>query len=312
MIRAPKIIGETWFNSEPLTGDLKGKVVLYDFWTYSCVNCLRTLPYLRDWWAKYKDRGLVIIGIHAPEFEFEKDPQNVGQGIKDLNIAWPVVLDNDHVNWNNFANRFWPAKYLADKDGRIVYSHFGEGAYAETEQKVRGLLGLDTDSREHGISPTEHEHGAVCFTPTPETYCGYLRGQLANSGGYQRDKTTHYSLPTTISDGTIALAGKFLAAKEYVESREEGAEPGSRASPHYPAELLLRFHATEVNLVLRPVGQEAIIEVSFGGEGKEIKIAGPRLYNLLRSDFLMEGIVSIKSKRGNFRAYAFTFSGCEH
>lgn len=324
MIHAPKIVGETWFNVEPLASDdLKDKVVLYDFWTYSCANCVRTLPYLRDWWEKYKDKGLVIIGIHTPEFEFEKDAKNVEQAVKDLNVTWPVVLDSDHINWNNFANHFWPAKYLADKDGRIVYSHFGEGNYAETEAKIRELLNLEVELPSgSSTSLAEHEHGAICFIPTPETYCGYLRGELANKEGYHHEQVNSYKLPVTIADGTIGLAGKFFAAKEYVESRESGAK------------LLLRFHATEVNLVLHPVGKSAAVEILFEVKSDEppnqiygrdvseegiVEVTRPRLYNLLRSNALLDGIVSIKAKEGNlpageagFQAYAFTFSGCEH
>ena len=141
--RAPELVGiESWINSEPLTLEgLRGKVVLIDFWTYTCVNCLRTLPFLKEWHAKYSDNGLVIIGVHAPEFEFEKVRQNVVDATVVDGIEWPVAQDNDFMTWRAYKNNFWPAKYLIDKDGFIRYSHFGEGAYAETEEQIRGLLG---------------------------------------------------------------------------------------------------------------------------------------------------------------------------
>lgn len=135
-MQSPEIVGDVWLGSKPFTKeDLKGKLVLVDFWTYSCVNCLRTIPYLKMWRDEYKDKGFLIIGIHTPEFDFEKNPKNVEKAIKDLGVGWPVVMDNEYINWNNFANHYWPAKYLVDKTGKIVYTHFGEGAYGETEQK---------------------------------------------------------------------------------------------------------------------------------------------------------------------------------
>ena len=288
MVRAPNIVGDVWFNTGSLTAvDLRGKIVLYDFWTYSCVNCQRTLPYLKAWWESYKNKNFLLIGIHTPEFEFEKDLKNVEKAIKDLGVTWPVVLDNDYVNWNAFANHYWPAKYLADRDGKIVYTHFGEGVYAETEKKIRGLLGLEDLKDVSKEAQEEHSHGNVCFIPTPETYCGYGRGNPIKGG-------------TPSKDGDIGLRGEWLVEKEYVESQSPGAQ------------LLLRFHATEVNLVLHPVGEKAIIEASFNGQSKEVRITNPTIYNLLRSKELMDGILVITAKEGSFRAYAFTFSGCEH
>ncbi len=323
MVRQPAIVGEFWFNTEPLKPeDLAGKVVLVDFWTYSCVNCLQTLPYLKRWWERYREGSFVLIGIHTPEFEFEKDPKNVERAIRGLGVTWPVVLDNAYVNWNAFANRYWPAKYLVDPKGRIVYSHFGEGAYAETEREIQRLLReRDPAVVLPPITADEHSHGGVCFVPTPETYCGYLRGRLANAGGYQQDRVAEYRAPEGIPDDSIALDGKFLARPEYVES----------AGPE--AALLLRFRATEVNVVLRPssakasdgepVGASAIVEVTLEGKplpaeirGREVSGSGeanvknPALYNLLKSKMPVEGTLAVRAKRGNSQAYAFTFSGC--
>ena len=131
-----------WLNSEPLTdAGLRGRVVLVDFWTYSCVNCLRTLPHLKAWDAAYRRAGLAIVGVHSPEFAFERVPANVGDAVQDLGLRYPVGLDNDFATWNAYANRYWPAKYLIDRTGRIRYTHFGEGEYETTEEKIRQLLG---------------------------------------------------------------------------------------------------------------------------------------------------------------------------
>lgn len=310
--KQPSLIGDTWFNTKPLLpGDLAGKAVLVDFWTYSCVNCIRTLPFLRKWWEKYKDKDFLIIGIHTPEFEFEKDPKNVEQAIRDLNIEWPVVLDNEYKNWNNFDNHSWPAKYLVDQEGNIVYSHFGEGAYEETEKVIRDLI-----QKKFGkipLPPVEQDYSRwrVCFIPTPEIYCGYKRGDIANFGSYHYDKVGEYKAPDTIREDSIALSGKFIAKPEYVESVEPGAT------------IFLRFRATEVNIVLHPVERSITLKVAFNqkplpqeirgsavNEADEVRVEKPAMYNLLKSMYAVQGIIEVTAKEGNFRAYAFTFSGC--
>lgn len=314
MTNMPEIVGETWFNTKPLNKeDLEGKVVLVDFWTYSCVNCQRTTPYLKKWWEKYKDKGLIMIGVHTPEFEFEKEPKNVENAIKDQGVGWPVVLDNDYINWNNFANRYWPAKYIINKEGKIIYSHFGEGGYEETEKVIQDLLkqGASMDLPE--VSKEEHAHGTVCFRPTPETYTGHDRGELTNESGYAKNKSYDYTAPAAISKDQIALEGKFTAQGEYVESEQSGAK------------LLLNFQATEVNLVMHPVDSQAMVHVELNGapipkeisgfsvdENSDVKITKPTLYNFIKSKNLVEGTLSITAKEGNFRGYAFTFSGCEN
>ena len=167
-ILAPDLhVGGQWFNSSLLTmKELKGKVVLVDFWTYTCINCIRTLPYLKSWHEKYSDKGLVIIGVHAPEFEFEKDADNVEGAIKDFGITYPVMQDNDFVTWKAYKNRYWPAKYLIDQDGNIRYTHFGEGDYDETESAIQELLALSAPV----ANPTYRTYGR-----TPELYLGTTR-----------------------------------------------------------------------------------------------------------------------------------------
>lgn len=168
---APELTKLTeWINSNPLTmKELRGKVVLIDFWTYSCINCLRTLPYLVNWDKKYRDQGLVIIGVHAPEFAFEQKRSNVEEAVKKNQIEYPVVLDNDYNTWNAYENRYWPAKYFIDRDGNIRHYHFGEGAYDESEQVIQYLLGIDA-------TPTASVIPAIpsikSLTISPETYLG--------------------------------------------------------------------------------------------------------------------------------------------
>lgn len=315
MVKVPKIEGNIWFNSQPLKPkDLKNKVVLYDFWTYSCVNCIRTFPYLKKWRHKYKNLKFLIIGIHTPEFDFEKEPENVEKALKDFEIEWPVVLDNDYINWRNFANRFWPAKYLTDKEGNISYTHFGEDAYAETERQIqRNIRENLGDIPLPGIQEEVAARGGVCYPMTPELYLGYNRGLISNPEGYRIDEIFDYKRPEQMAEDSIALEGNFLARPTYLESGDENAT------------IYLRFHGTEVNMVMRPVeGNEAKAEINLNGksleknlrgrdiesDGKEVIIESPVMHNLIKSRKPLEGILSIKNKSGKFRAYAFTFSGC--
>src|SRR5690242_15656698 len=183
-----------WFNSQPLTNQqLKGKVVLIDFWTYSCINCLRTLPYLKAWDAKYRNDGLVIIGVHAPEFAFERDPANVAKAIRDLGVGYPVALDNGYVLWNALHNQYWPAHYFVDAQGRIRYFHHGEGEYAMSERVIRQLLAEAGHAPATGMSQTQATgaEAAAAFNEigSPETYIGYYRAdRFASPGGLVHDQ----------------------------------------------------------------------------------------------------------------------------
>ncbi|OHA83667.1 MAG: hypothetical protein A2408_02435 [Candidatus Yonathbacteria bacterium RIFOXYC1_FULL_52_10] len=310
----PSITGDAWLNSPEITEEtLSGKVVLVDFWTYSCVNCLRTIPHLQKLWERYKDKGLIIIGVHTPEFAFEKDPDNVALAIERLGVAWPVVLDNDRTNWEAFANRYWPAKYLTDTKGNIIYTHFGEGAYEETEAAIVAALGIagkeGADTQEE-IAP--HEHGAVCFPATPELYCGYYRGDIVNELHYAEDQEDDYAFEGELPEDRMALRGKFFAAAEYVEARGDDAE------------ILLRFKGTEVNLVLCPSSdEETSVYVTLDGdelprdtrgadvdEDGLVQIRECKMYRLFKSDIQHDALLSVKVMNGAPRAYAFTFSGC--
>ncbi|OGG24274.1 hypothetical protein A3A79_03750 [Candidatus Gottesmanbacteria bacterium RIFCSPLOWO2_01_FULL_43_11b] len=210
--KAPEpVVGGQWFNGNPTTiASLRGKVVLLDFWTYTCINCIRTLPYLKNWHTKYKDKGLVIIGVHTPEFEFEKNPNNVAKAIKDFGLEYLVMQDNDYATWTAFSNRYWPAKYLIDKEGNIRYTHFGEGEYDQTEKKIQELLLLDMpiDNPTYEIQ-----------SRTPETYLGAARGdysRISTSGTWT--KSPEFAMPGV----GATLTFRFNAAKVFLVMRGNG------------------------------------------------------------------------------------------
>lgn len=313
MTKIPAIEGNIWLNSKPFSQeDFKGRIVLVDFWTYSCVNCQRTIPYLRKLWEKYKKYKFLLIGIHTPEFEFEKDPMNVEKAIGKYKIMWPVVLDNQYKNWYNFSNHYWPAKYLFDEKGNLAYYHFGEGAYQKMEKEIQKLV--QKNEKVSDLPAIEEENKkqfGYCFSPTPETYLGYDRGQIANKSGYVYNYLENYLEPENLEINEAALSGKFIVQSQYIETAETGAS------------IILCFKATEVNLVLKSAGQESIAEVLFnemplGEENRgddvnevgEVFIKDSDKYNLFRSRDFAIGTLRIKAKKGNFQAYAFTFSGC--
>jgi thiol-disulfide isomerase/thioredoxin len=231
----PEVRPKGWLNSPPLVAaDLSGKVVVYDFWTYSCVNCVRTLPYLRAWYDRYRNDGLVIVGVHSPEFDFEKDHGNVEQAVSRLKVTWPVALDDDMAVWGAFANRYWPAKWITDRQGRIRYFHPGEGSYRETEDVIRSLLGVvgssprAQDPKEPQTAPDE-----VAQNITQETYLGTERGSVAEEG-------QHAYQPGDLRLHQPGLAGTWQGGPQEIRS----------VSPD--ASLSLRYLAREVNLVMAP------------------------------------------------------------
>jgi thiol-disulfide isomerase/thioredoxin len=280
-----------WINSRPLTlASLHGKVVLIDFWTYSCINCLRTLPYIKAWNEKYKDSGLVIIGVHTPEFPFEKDESNVRKAVRDLGITYPVAMDNDYRIWGNFNNEYWPAHYFIDATGRIRYHHFGEGGYEESENWIRSLL-EETNHKPLPGSPTQiAASGAEAAADpgdvqSPETYIGYHRAEnFASPGGFNQNEPQVYEVPTNLKLNEWAFAGNWQDERQIATS----LAPSSA--------IVYRFHARDLHLVLGPskAGKPIRFRVTIDGKapgadhGRDTDADGygtvneDRLYQLIR------------------------------
>lgn len=240
-VQAPELVGiEEWLNSPPLSlKQLHGKVVLIDFWAYSCINCIRTLPHLEKWYKKYKDAGFVIIGIHSPEFEFEKVKENVQSAITRFGITYPIAMDSKLKTWNAFHNRFWPAEYLIDQNGTITNVHFGEGRYEEMENAIRALLGLPKLEQVN----TQKQVREL----SQETYLGFGRAEHYAQGlSLHEDKSFSYSFPKTLDEGEAALQGPWKVE----ESKITVMGPG--------ASLELDFLASNLYLVLSGKSAEPI------------------------------------------------------
>ena len=275
----------SWVNSNPLKiADLKGKVVLIDFWTYSCINCIRSLPHIQKWHEQYKDKDLVVIGIHSPEFEFERNLQNVENAIKQFKITYPVALDNNLSTFTNFKNRYWPAHYLINKDGQVVYTHFGEGSYDITENNIRYLLGLNKEN----ITDSDIVHNEGI---THETYLGTSRRELF---------TSDYS---NLLKNYWSIQGKWNHGNENITSQSKNAK------------LKLYFNAKKVFLVM---GGNGVVEILINGKkptsnsGKDVQdgkinVTEQRLYEIVNNENVSEGYIEITTMSANLKAYAFTF-----
>ena len=303
-----------WFNSAPLTrGQLKGKVVVIDFWTYSCINCLRTLPYLKAWDAKYRKDGLVIIGVHAPEFAFEREPANVARAIQDLGIRYPVAIDNNYVLWHALNNQYWPAHYFVDAQGRIRFHHFGEGEYAMSERVIRQLLAEAGHAPTSGMAQANasgtEAAAALNEIGSPETYIGYYRAdRFVSPGGLLRDKPkTYASAPLSLNDWSFT--GPWIDVRQSARSLAPGAK------------ISFRFHARDLHLVLgstsgKPVryrvtldgqapGADAGVDTNGQGTGS---VTDQRLYQLVRQKGpVLDRTFTIEFLDSGVEAFSFTF-----
>ena len=306
-----------WLNSPPLDAQaLKGKVVLVDFWTYSCINCLRTLPYVKAWAEKYRDQGLVVIGVHAPEFAFERDVGNVTKAMKELGINYPVAIDNGYKIWRAFNNEYWPAHYFADAQGRIRYHHFGEGDYAESERVIQQLLreaGAKTvadgliNADAQGVQQAPDMNQVL----SPETYVGYQRAEhFVPETGLVPDKVATYNPPANLTLNDWSLGGQWAVGAE----RATASAPASR--------IVYRFHARDLHLVLGPGadGKPVRFNVSIDGQapgdahGVDVaadgsgRVTEQRLYQLVRqTDEVKDRTFTIEFLDPGVSAYAFTF-----
>lgn len=306
----------TWLNSAPLNSKaLRGKVVLVNFWTYSCINSLRELPYMKAWAAKYADKGLVVVGVHTPEFGFEKEQANVRTAVSALKIPYPIPIDSDHAIWNSFRNQYWPADYLIDAKGRIRYHHFGEGEYERAERVIQTLL------RENGA--TGVDESLVQFSATgpeappsrtigsPETYVGYARAEnFASREKMGHDARRVYSLPVKLGLNQWGFSGAWNAGPE--RSVLEVA----------PGKIVFRFHGRDLHMVLGPTkdGVPVRFQVKLNGSppgehhGSDSgadgsgEIREPRMYQLIRQTGPVEDAVfEIEFLDRGVAAYSFTF-----
>jgi len=303
---APKLTGiQAWLNSNPLVlSDLKGKVVLIDFWTYSCINCVRTLPYLTAWDHRYRDKGLVIIGVHSPEFEFEKNVDNIKAAATRYGIEYPIAVDNNLSTWLSFQNQFWPAHYLIDQNGQVVYMHSGEGDYDITENNIRYLLGIKS-------KPEALEIPAATPTTqgeTTETYLGSARATHFDANpDLQPDETTEYRAALMLPEHHWTLSGKWKVEAQKITSARTNAT--------------LRFNFTSKNVFLvlgtadgkpktltlklngQPLGTNAGKDV----QGNTVIVTGHALYELVRQGEIRNSLLEITAAQPGLEAYAFTF-----
>ena len=329
-VRAPEI-GRVWLNSTPLSfRQLRGRVVLVDFWDYTCVNCIRTLPYVQAWHERYRDKGLTVIGVHTPEFTFAQYESNVERGIREFGLTYPIVVDSNREIWKAFANRYWPTKYLLDKDGYLRYGHFGEGGYAECEQTIQELL--------HEIDPElklpevmeplrEEDHpGAVCYRPTGELYLGHQRGRIGNDGGFKEDQIADYEFAGKPEENFFYASGRWASTAEYFEAAEDGKHS-----------LKLKYEASAVNLVMasprgtsaevvllqdgKPLKRQATKDTLFrsassasigksaDGDESYLSVDSARMYFLVDNHEFGEHELELICSPG-IAAFAFTFIGC--
>jgi thiol-disulfide isomerase/thioredoxin len=315
--KAPELQGITGYINAPegfKLADVKGKVVLVDFWTYSCINCIRTLPYLTAWDEKYRDQGLVIVGVHTPEFEFEKDKANVEAAAKKYHIGYPIVQDNDYATWRAYGNRFWPHKYLIDADGFIRYDHIGEGGYEETEQMIQKLL-MERDSKVNmtGLAASNITEETPTGFTTPEIYLGYSfaipRGQpIGNPGSFRPEESFNYTLPMGIQPNVVYFDGVWNSAPDGMELASDSGK------------VVLHYRAKNVNIVAGgnstievlldnevPVSSQAGSDVMLQNGKAFVSVEPQRLYNVVADTDYYDKTVELDVHGKGFKLYTFTF-----
>jgi thiol-disulfide isomerase/thioredoxin len=310
-------------NNSPLTlSSLKGKVVLVDFWTYTCINCIRTIPYINDWNQKYADKGLVIVGVHSPEFEFEKNYNNVKTAVQKYGINYPVMLDSDHGTWNAFGNQYWPRDYLIDSQGYIRYDHIGEGGYDQTEKAIQSLLAeraalmgmkeISLNTKPTTINPKSLQSVDLTKGTTPEIYLGYYyaRAPLGNPENFRPDQTVSYSIPsnTNFSPDVVYLQGNWKNNHDNMELQSDTGR------------IVLTYYAKSINIVAGGKGGGVVsndaatattmskksLGVDLSQDGS-FRINGQRLYNLaMHNDYNAHSIIINVTGKG-FQLYTFTF-----
>jgi thiol-disulfide isomerase/thioredoxin len=306
-----------WINSQPLTAkELKGKVVLVDFWDYSCINCIRATPYIRAWAEKYKNNGFVVIGVHTPEFDFEKLMPNVQRAVKKFDITYPVALDSNYKIWNAFHNQYWPAEYYIDAKGKVRYEHFGEGDYDQSEKWIQKLLKEANGTSMPASAVSVQGEGVQAAADmrdirSPETYIGFERAQsFSSSGGIKRDAVKTYIEPKHLSLNDWGLAGAWIVHPQVAILDSAGGK------------IVFRFHARDLHLVLgpsddgkparfrvtidgRPPGENHGVDTDAQGNGV---VTAHRLYQLVRQKgAIKDHTFTIEFESAGVQAYSFTF-----
>jgi thiol-disulfide isomerase/thioredoxin len=306
-----------WINSTPLTAkQLKGKVVLVDFWTYSCINCLRSLPYIEAWAQKYKDSGLVVIGVHTPEFDFEKELPNVQKAVQKFGITYPIALDSNRSIWDAFHNEYWPAHYFIDAKGKVRFEHFGEGNYDESEHWIQQLLQERAGKPMSADAVNVHAQGVEAEADTrdvrsPETYIGYARAEhFASPGGIKQDGEKIYTAPTQPRLNEWGLDGKWVDHQQIAVLKSIGGK------------IVFHFHARDLHLVLGPTadGKPVRFRVTIDGQapgdnhGVDTDAQGNgvvtdhRLYQLVRqTGAVTDHVFAIEFEDPGVQAFSFTF-----
>jgi thiol-disulfide isomerase/thioredoxin len=321
--QAPAIRATQWLNTNhPLSlRECRGRVILLDFWDYTCINCLHTLPYLKIWHERYASFGLLILGIHTPEFDFAKSESRVEKAVRRLNIPYPVALDSHSETWMAYGNRYWPSKYLIDPEGRVRAFHVGEGAYGEMETEIQNLLSplhpeVSWPSPLPPLTPLD-DPLAFCERPTQEQYFGYARGVFGNPQKLLQDQKIHYTHPPELTPEKVYLSGLW---KHHPQSSEHlGNEPAS---------ITLIYRAASVNLVISPgESPHTLLRVfldenplpeSFWGEDIEtddqgfpcISVEEPRMYQLLKTPVFETHRLTLASHTPGFKLYSLTFVSC--
>ncbi|MFH0737262.1 MAG: redoxin domain-containing protein [Candidatus Micrarchaeota archaeon] len=280
----------SWINSGPISiKDLKGKVVLLEFWTYTCINCLRTLSHVKGWHEKYSKDGLVVIGVHSPEFEFEKSVANVKKAVERLGIRYPVAVDSDMSSYDAYDAQCWPARFMIDKEGFLCYVQFGEGNYSQTETEIQTQLGVSKKME-------KEEYSGYMFDQSPEEYAGFAKNSGIGSGlACDKDGCNVYIDPGPHERDVIYPHGRWVQEKDYLELKKA------------PGKVSYRFNAREANVVLVPLGNPVKADV-FINEKKigEVTVDSPRMYTVFRDkDYAIRELALIFN--GPVRVYAFTF-----
>jgi thiol-disulfide isomerase/thioredoxin len=322
-VRVPEI-GRVWLNSLPLSvRQLRGRVVLVDFWDYTCVNCVRTLPYVQAWHERYKDLGLTVIGVHTPEFTFAQYEANVARGVREFGLTYPIVIDSNHEIWPAFACRCWPTKFLLDREGYLRFAHFGEGSYGGCEQVIQELLReiQPVISLPEIMEPlrAEDRSGAHCYPASPELYLGHRRGRIGNISGFKEDAIHDYSHRGEVGEGYFYLNGRWVSTAEYMEAVGDAEH-----------RICLEYSARAVNLVMAwsrtlscevvilldglPLNsRQATVDVRFRTrdelEESYIPVEQARMYALVDNQEFGTHTLELNCPAG-LSAFAFTFTSC--